>query len=121
MKYCSSPGRRLGRRAVCSIGLGQGGCRSKSCRNFSGRSIRWRDAVSYFKVKESLRRFRPDVVRTHSAKGGILGRAAAWSLGVPAVVHTVHGARFYPEQGRAGRSGSTKPANAGLRDAATPW
>jgi glycosyltransferase involved in cell wall biosynthesis len=63
----------------------------------------WRDAVSYWELKKSLRRFRPDVVHTHSAKGGILGRAAAWSLGVPAVIHTVHGAPFHPYQGRGAR------------------
>ena len=56
----------------------------------------WRDLVSYRQIKDALRRFRPDVVHTHSAKGGMLGRAAAWSLGVPAVIHTVHGAPFHP-------------------------
>ena len=63
----------------------------------------WRDAMSYRRIKEAIRRFRPDVVHTHSAKGGMLGRAAAWSLGVPAVVHTVHGAPFHPWQGRGAR------------------
>ncbi len=63
----------------------------------------WRDAVSYWELKRSLRRFRPDVVHTHSAKGGMLGRPAAWSLDVPAVIHTVHGAPFHPYQGRGAR------------------
>ncbi|MBU4398155.1 MAG: glycosyltransferase, partial [Planctomycetes bacterium] len=63
----------------------------------------WRDAISYLQLKKTLRRFRPDVVHTHSAKGGMLGRAAAWSLGVPAIVHTVHGAPFHPWQGRGAR------------------
>jgi glycosyltransferase involved in cell wall biosynthesis len=63
----------------------------------------WRDGVSYKQIKDALRRFRPEVVHTHSAKGGMLGRAAAWSLGVPAVVHTVHGAPFHPYQGRGAR------------------
>jgi glycosyltransferase involved in cell wall biosynthesis len=63
----------------------------------------WRDAISYWELKRSLRRFRPDVVHTHSAKGGMLGRPAAWSLGVPAVIHTVHGAPFHPYQGRGAR------------------
>lgn len=63
----------------------------------------WRDWVSYRRIKDALRRFRPEVVHTHSAKGGILGRAAAWSLGVPAVIHTVHGAPFHPWQGRGAR------------------
>ena len=51
-----------------------------------------------------MRDFRPDVVHTHSAKGGILGRAAASALGVPAIVHTVHGAPFHPYQGRPARA-----------------
>jgi glycosyltransferase involved in cell wall biosynthesis len=63
----------------------------------------WRDLASYQQIKKRLRRFRPDVVHTHSAKGGMLGRAAAWSLGVPAVIHTVHGAPFHPWQGRGAR------------------
>jgi glycosyltransferase involved in cell wall biosynthesis len=58
----------------------------------------WRDLVSYRELKRVLREFKPDVVHTHSAKGGILGRAAAWNVGVPAIVHGVHGAPFYPYQ-----------------------
>jgi len=58
----------------------------------------WRDVRSYLAIRRILRDFRPDVVHTHSAKGGVLGRMAAWHLGVPAVVHTVHGAPFHPYQ-----------------------
>jgi glycosyltransferase involved in cell wall biosynthesis len=47
-------------------------------------------------LKRILRAFQPDVVHTHSAKAGILGRLTAWSLRVPAIVHTVHGAPFGP-------------------------
>ncbi len=64
----------------------------------------WCDPVSYRRIKKTIRDFRPDVVHTHSAKAGILGRAAAWSLSVPAVVHTVHGAPFHPYQGRGARA-----------------
>ncbi|MGI8978021.1 MAG: glycosyltransferase family 4 protein [Pirellulaceae bacterium] len=58
----------------------------------------WRDAASYRSIKRILVEFQPDVVHTHSAKGGFLGRLAAWSLKVPAIVHTVHGAPFHPFQ-----------------------
>ena len=64
----------------------------------------WRDARSYRGVKRILRDFQPDVVHTHSAKGGILGRAAAWNLKVLAIVHTVHGAPFHPYQNAAARA-----------------
>ncbi|MBM4004034.1 MAG: glycosyltransferase family 4 protein [Planctomycetes bacterium] len=63
----------------------------------------WRDVVSYRQIGRALREFRPDVVHTHSAKAGVLGRMAAWSLGVPAVIHTVHGAPFHPYQHAAPR------------------
>jgi len=62
-----------------------------------------RDAASYYALRRELRRYRPDVVHTHSAKAGMLGRAAAWSLRVPAVIHTVHGAPFHPYQRAAVR------------------
>jgi glycosyltransferase involved in cell wall biosynthesis len=64
----------------------------------------WRDWASYRRIKQTLRSFGPDVVHTHSAKAGILGRAAATALGVPAIVHGVHGAPFHPYQSRFARS-----------------
>src|SRR5437868_5775905 len=63
----------------------------------------WRDTATYFELQRVLREFRPDVVHTHSAKGGFLGRLAAWSLRAPAIVHTVHGAPFHPHQNAAAR------------------
>jgi glycosyltransferase involved in cell wall biosynthesis len=57
-----------------------------------------RDWQSYRSLKKLLRDFQPDVVHTHSAKAGVLGRLAAWSLRVPAIVHTVHGAPFHEYQ-----------------------
>ena len=60
----------------------------------------WHDLVCYRRIKRALRQFRPHVVHTHSAKAGILGRAAAAALSAPAIVHTVHGAPFHPYQSR---------------------
>lgn len=63
-----------------------------------------RDIESYFALKQIIRGYRPDVVHTHSAKAGFLGRLAASSLRVPAILHTVHGAPFHPYQNAAARS-----------------
>ncbi len=49
-------------------------------------------------LKVAIRDWRPDVVHTHSAKAGLLGRAAAWKGKVPCIIHTVHGAPFHPYQ-----------------------
>jgi glycosyltransferase involved in cell wall biosynthesis len=63
------------------------------------RSIRpWTDLRASRILQKHLTQLRPDVVHTHSAKAGILGRSVAWKLKIPCVVHTVHGAPFHPYQ-----------------------
>ena len=57
----------------------------------------WRDWQSYRSLVRLLRELRPQIVHTHSSKAGIIGRAAAYKLGIPAV-HTIHGASFYSYQ-----------------------
>jgi glycosyltransferase involved in cell wall biosynthesis len=60
-----------------------------------GRSLSPVDDVRAFASLVSLmRRVRPDVVHTHTAKAGALGRVAARVAGVPIVVHTFHGHVF---------------------------
>ena len=56
------------------------------------------DWLANREIDNALRKFKPDVVHTHSAKAGLLGRRSAWNLKVPAVVHTIHGAPFHPYQ-----------------------
>ncbi len=62
------------------------------------RAIHFRDASAYRQIVRILDEFRPDVVHTHSAKGGFLGRAAASRCHISAIIHSVHGAPFHPYQ-----------------------
>lgn len=64
-----------------------------------GREIRpGRDIQALLQLLRLFKRFRPQVVHTHSSKAGILGRLAARLAHVPVVVHTVHGFSFSPQQ-----------------------
>jgi glycosyltransferase involved in cell wall biosynthesis len=44
-----------------------------------------------WRLYREFRRWRPDLVATHTAKAGMLGRVAAALAGVPVRVHTFHG------------------------------
>lgn len=60
------------------------------------RSLRYSsDVVAYYKLKEIIQRFKPDIVHTHASKSGALGRWAAYRSGVPVIVHTFHGHVFH--------------------------
>jgi glycosyltransferase involved in cell wall biosynthesis len=54
----------------------------------------WSDARAFWRIFRLLRRERPDIVHTHTAKAGAIGRLAAWLTGVPVIVHTYHGHVF---------------------------
>jgi glycosyltransferase involved in cell wall biosynthesis len=55
----------------------------------------WRDRGAYRRIKELIREFKPDIVHTHAAKAGAVGRMAAADMGVKAIVHTFHGHVFH--------------------------
>lgn len=59
-----------------------------------------RDHRCWRNLRALIRKWKPDVVHTHSSKAGIIGRAAAWKEGVPAVVHTIHGLPYHAFQPR---------------------
>jgi glycosyltransferase involved in cell wall biosynthesis len=65
------------------------------------REVSWSDARAFWKIFQFLRKECPDVVHTHTAKAGALGRVAAWLAGVPVVVHTYHGHVFHGYFGTA--------------------
>jgi glycosyltransferase involved in cell wall biosynthesis len=50
-----------------------------------------RDVRAFLALCARLRSSRPDIVHTHLAKAGALGRLAACASGVPVTVHTFHG------------------------------
>lgn len=54
-----------------------------------------RDIITLFKLWRLMRQMRPDVVHTHTAKAGFVGRVAAWLARVPVRVHTFHGHVFH--------------------------
>jgi glycosyltransferase involved in cell wall biosynthesis len=58
------------------------------------------DSIALFKLWRLFRRERPDIVHTHCAKAGILGRWAARLAGVPIIFHTYHGFGFNDFQRR---------------------
>ena len=53
------------------------------------------DYMAYRELKRLIKSFKPDIVHTHSAKPGALGRLAAAATNVPAIVHTFHGHVFH--------------------------
>jgi len=60
-----------------------------------GRQISWlNDIKSFWAIFKLIRKEKPDILHTHTAKAGLLGRLAATLAGVPIKVHTFHGHIF---------------------------
>lgn len=58
------------------------------------------DLRAFWTLWRLFRRVRPQIVHTHTAKAGALGRVAALLAGVPVRVHTFHGHVFHGYFGR---------------------
>jgi len=58
-----------------------------------GRSISmWKDTKAFFLIIREIRRFKPDVIHTHTAKAGVIGRIAGLIARPTAIrIHTFHG------------------------------
>lgn len=55
----------------------------------------WKDLKAVLKLRHRLKVLDVDVIHLHSSKAGLVGRFAAFSLGLP-VIYTVHGWGFGP-------------------------
>jgi glycosyltransferase involved in cell wall biosynthesis len=53
------------------------------------------DWAAYNKLKKLIKEYKPDIVHTHAAKSGALGRLAAKHANVPVIIHTFHGHVFH--------------------------
>ena len=54
-----------------------------------------KDFMAYNEIRHIIKTFKPDIVHTHAAKSGTLGRLAAIHEKVPVIIHTFHGHVFH--------------------------
>ena len=59
----------------------------------------FRDIISFFKLRRIIKKYRPDIVHTHTPKAGLLGMLAARSAGIKIRIHTVGGLPLIIETG----------------------
>ena len=55
----------------------------------------FKDRHAYAQIKKIIQEFKPDIVHTHAAKAGAVGRLAAAHCNVPIIIHTFHGHVFH--------------------------
>lgn len=64
--------------------------------HFFKRSINpFNDVIAFFKIKSEIKKFGCDIIHTHGAKPGVIGRLAGKMCGVKCLVHTFHGHLFH--------------------------
>lgn len=50
-----------------------------------------KDIVTFLKLFWIIKKIKPDILHTHTAKAGTIGRLAAWLAGAGVIIHTFHG------------------------------
>lgn len=55
----------------------------------------WKEWNSFVEIYRIIRKERPDIVHTHTAKAGFIGRIAAYFAKTPIIIHTFHGHVFH--------------------------
>jgi len=53
-----------------------------------------RDLLSLFRLCKAMKSIRPDIVHSHTTKGGFLGMVAGWIMGVPIRIYHLRGLRY---------------------------
>lgn len=59
------------------------------------------DVFGFIKILNTIIKYKPDIIHTHGAKSGLLGRLAAFISGVPVIIHTFHGHLFHSYYNRS--------------------
>lgn len=62
------------------------------------RNLSFWDVIAFISMIRIFRKYRFDIVHTHSSKTGFLGRIAGRFTRVPKIIHTVHGFPFHQFQ-----------------------
>ena len=90
VKVVCNPGKTLKGDTVTDYGIPVKAIR------FTNRYTPLRDLRTFWQLYRYFRQERFDIVHTHTAKPGLLGRVAARLAGVPIVIHSVHGFHIWP-------------------------
>ena len=67
----------------------------KSMKREVGLKNTWKEWKSLREVYRIIRKEKPDIVHTHTAKAGFIGRFAAYFAKTPIIIHTFHGHVFH--------------------------
>ncbi|WP_153798245.1 glycosyltransferase family 4 protein [Foetidibacter luteolus] len=54
-----------------------------------------KDVLAFIEIYRLIKKIKPDIVHTHGAKSGLIGRLAARMAGVKVIAHTFHGHIFH--------------------------